>query len=238
MNNLSGLAGWAARTPWRPGAPDWLAGAGLPRAAHGRSRCFGIHMCTAHQKRQRPAPRGLGRPQIGHLELEGKTNHGELWDACLSSVAPAVAAEGRAGGAGTRSMLPSGGATKRPFPGGRYRRPHPLPAQTPLGVPPAASPAPPAPVRRTAVPPPPCTHICPTGRPPAAEPHGVSPAPRGAAVLFLPLGRGGGVPPAGRLSRSPGPATLGQASPLIAPNPFKFTHMPHEAYFIYKRGVG
>lgn len=201
MNNLSGLAGWAARTPWRPGAPDWLAGAGLPRAAHGRSRCFGIHMCTAHQKRQRPAPRGLGRPQIGHLELEGKTNHGELWDACLSSVAPAVAAEGRAGGAGTRSMLPSGGATKRPFPGGRYRRPHPLPAQTPLGVPPAASPAPPAPVRRTAVPPPPCTHICPTGRPPPCRTPRGKPSPTWGCGSFPPPGVGG-VPPAGRLSRS------------------------------------
>lgn len=54
-------------------------------------------MCTAHQKRQRPAPRGPGCPQIGHLELEGKTNHGELWDACLPSVASAVAAEQRAG---------------------------------------------------------------------------------------------------------------------------------------------
>lgn len=55
-------------------------------------------MCTAHQSRQPPAPRGLGRPQIGHLELEGKTNHGELWEACLSSQAPAVLVKGRAGG--------------------------------------------------------------------------------------------------------------------------------------------
>ena len=59
------------------------------------------------KKRQRPAPRGLGRPQTGHLELEGKTHHGELWDACLSSVAPAAAAEGRARGPGMRRMLRS-----------------------------------------------------------------------------------------------------------------------------------
>lgn len=36
--------------------------------------------------------------------MEGKTNHGELWDACLSSEAPAVAAEGHIGGAGVRWM--------------------------------------------------------------------------------------------------------------------------------------
>lgn len=181
MNNLSALTGWASRTPWRPGAPDWLARPGLPRAAHGRSRCLGIHMCTAHQNRQRPAPRGLGRPQIGHLELEGKTNHGELWDACLSSVAPAVAAQGRAGGAGAQWLF--GSRAPRNIGAPETADGSPSPLQTLLRVPSPPlpllliGPLPAAPCR------PACTHVCPAAR---AEPDGVRRAPLGPTVPLVP----------------------------------------------------
>lgn len=68
---------------------------------------FGYPYVHSSSKPATTAPRGLGRPQIGHLELEGKANHGELWDACLSSQAPAVVAKGRAGGAGMPWVLGS-----------------------------------------------------------------------------------------------------------------------------------
>lgn len=73
-------------------------------------------MCTAHQNRQPPAPRGLGGPQIGHLELEGKTNHSELWDAFLCSETQALAAEGCAGGVGMLRVLESRAAGNRGAP--------------------------------------------------------------------------------------------------------------------------
>lgn len=107
MNNLSELTAWALLPPGTPGPLDWLARAGLPQAAHGRSRCSGIHMCSAHQKPQRPTPRGLSRPQIGHLELEGKTKLSELWDAQFSSVASGGGQEGYPGGIGMWRMLRS-----------------------------------------------------------------------------------------------------------------------------------
>lgn len=47
------------------------------------------------KKLQRRAPRGLGCPQIGHLELEGKTNLSELWDVQFPSMAPGSGQEGR-----------------------------------------------------------------------------------------------------------------------------------------------
>lgn len=50
------------------------------------------------KKPQRPAPRGLSCPQIGHLELEGKTNLSELWVAQFSSVASRGGQEGHPGG--------------------------------------------------------------------------------------------------------------------------------------------
>lgn len=50
------------------------------------------------KKTQRPAPRGLSHPQIGHLELEGKTNLSELWVAQFSSVASRGGQEGHPGG--------------------------------------------------------------------------------------------------------------------------------------------
>lgn len=52
------------------------------------------------KKLQRPAPRGLCCPQIGHLELEGKTNLGELWDAQFPSMASGSGQEGRPRGTG------------------------------------------------------------------------------------------------------------------------------------------
>lgn len=57
------------------------------------------------KKRQRPTPRGLGCPQIGHLELEGKTNLGELWDVQFPSIASGSGQEGRPGGTGMWRML-------------------------------------------------------------------------------------------------------------------------------------
>lgn len=209
MNNLWTLAGGGHAHPPAPRGRRLAPGPGLPGAAHGRSRCLGIHMCTAHQKRQRPAPRGPGRPQIGHLELEGKTNHSELWDAYLSSVAPAVAAEGRTGSAGTPSMFPPiQGAAKPPAP-----LPPQPPRPDPSGGSPAASPAPPPPtVRRT--PQPACTRICLAAQPPPYRPRN----PTGCAEphMHLQIFSSAGLPPAGWLSLPPAPPPW----PLLcAPHP-------------------
>lgn len=86
MNNLSVLAGWAA--PWVPRAPlIGSPGLACPKQ-HMAAPDVRASICAQLIKnQQQPAPRGLGCPQIGHLELEGKTNHGELWDTCLSSAA-------------------------------------------------------------------------------------------------------------------------------------------------------
>ncbi|MEJ1285324.1 hypothetical protein NN561_016316 [Cricetulus griseus] len=100
MNNLSELTGWALLPPSTPGPLDWLTRAGLPQAAHGRSRCSGIHMCSAHQKTATARTQGPQSSPDRPSGVGGKTNLGEMWDAQFPSVASRGGREGHPGGTG------------------------------------------------------------------------------------------------------------------------------------------